>query len=196
MLNFNPVLPGEFREMLTRVSPAGLQLGIALAFFMNSDGRCWPSSETLVEMTGLCKWTLVQARKELLEYGLTWKRRRRKSAVYEWDIFKKVDMSTFGESCQVGCHVENQEVCTTPPLEIKKCEIAPLRSVTGHTSSIMNMNNTKEQREKKILSPKFGNRQSGNGNGDKFKPFTDRFETPADRSALIRRACGIKEDAV
>jgi len=107
------ILPQEAIELTPRLRPRAVRLMIALAFHMGPDGKCWPSRNTLLDLTGLSIKHFKEARKDLGKYGLEWVPQVPKSTKYYWPFFIR-DGAPQGASygCPTGAPYEGP---TGPP---------------------------------------------------------------------------------
>ena len=64
-------IPAEILEALPEMSGKACKIAVALAVFMNKQGKCWPSSKTLMETSGIRRrQSVTAALNELVELGL------------------------------------------------------------------------------------------------------------------------------
>ena len=73
-------------EVWAKLSPKAKAVAGALGYFMNGDGKCWPSRKKLAERAGLGRlYGVTKATHELHAKGLLCiNRRQRGSCVYQW----------------------------------------------------------------------------------------------------------------
>ena len=79
-------MPAEIIEALPEMSGKACKIAVALAVFMDKQGKCWPSSRTLMETSGIRRrQSVTAALNELVGLGLlTIKKDQSVRNLYTW----------------------------------------------------------------------------------------------------------------
>jgi DNA-binding transcriptional MocR family regulator len=72
-------VPAKARELLPVIGPTAYAVLGCLSAFADRDGKCWPSIETLVRMSGMSRATIRRSLKILERFGVLSQQRRTKA---------------------------------------------------------------------------------------------------------------------
>lgn len=160
-------IPEEIMNMISKVSASHVVVLMAVASYMDEDGLCWPSVETLAEKAGCGQRTVKDALRELVSKNMLKRSKdpsKTRGTVFSWgEIVRESYQSQVRKSC-------------TPENEVGSIYVLPdenvqdLRTKTEKSTQILPEEERSMKKEEELLP------SSGTDSNNVRESYQNRFD--------------------